>query len=224
MRVQRPRSEQQREQLLADMGKAIDRIADAWPFAVDAALSAGWPSSSPGFGGPTVRRVTFDETGAVISDERVYAPLVADPTGEAALRGTGRASDWLRSSRASFRLLIRLSPAFGQVLAATDCPGLLSAALSARSDLVDTWPLHAERLIARLFDLADTADVEWPRKPREGDVIGEVKVGGRYVELATCAECRHPITDQVDNYGGRAYHRKPCGKVVRERARRQARK
>jgi hypothetical protein len=216
-----PNREQQAV-LLESLVQDIDRIYDSWATALEARASYGYPPTSPGFAEHGyLRRVKFDSEGNVIPpDPDDLPPAVGDPTGNKAIAGHDRATQWLESVRGTFSLMLRITPA-GWGGGATEPPGSRNNVKRAARDLVDCWPVNIAKLFTKLHTLADIAAFEWPPTPGEGAVIGEVKVGGRYVELAECAECKRPITggtgDPIDKFAGKKYHREPCGNTARKR-------
>lgn len=244
MVTRRPSAAQAAEQV-ARLHTAIDRICDAWELAVEDAASRGWPSSSPGYGERGyLRRVRIDEHGnALPPDPDDVTPPASDTTGDAACR-PDPASEWLRRAGYLVGQLISLTPAeapgenrwftVNDPARHLDVPALRQTAKRAAVDLVELWPIGASSLIGRVVGAGNEAARRWSQL-HEGDTVtvdyawqGDtvIKVGGRYIEVAECAECRHPIESghtrrKID---GRQYHERPCWETVRKRRRRQLQK
>ena len=204
----RPSSNDQRQFIKDQVGKAIQTICRSWDDANEAVTARGYSGS--GDGSPVV-----------------MTSHVSDPTFSAALQPEA-ADDWIRRCKGVLTLLLRSSAeSVGRNRWSGPFypPTLESTFVACAWDLIELWPVNFGALIDRIYDLADQAKREWPEKPKPGQTIDGVEVGKRKNQVEICVECKGPVmgdaSDPLARIDGRPYHRKPCYQTVWQRQKRK---
>lgn len=155
--------------------------------------------------------------------KRVAMPLAQDPTSRTALAGSP-VEKWLRRSRG---WLVFLAAVEGTKTLPADVFLGRDVLTSCAITFCERWPRNAERLIDRIHGQANLARKLWPDKPKPGDIVDGVRVGGPARGAVRCGLCNGSIfggvTDPMVRFKGTPYHQRPCYHTVwqRDRARRR---
>lgn len=186
---------------------SIGQICDAWPDAIAAAESIGFPTGQGGRSG--------------IGGH-------GDPTANKAMNPDA-AIDWMRRARILLVLILRCSAGSGRGnrwMGPFNPKVMRTTLMGAGGDLVELWPVRVQRVFAHLYDLADEALREWPPTPAKGTVIDGVKVLERTRVGDECAGCGKYVAgdanDPIRRLDGKPYHERPCYEKMRKRRQRAA--
>lgn len=196
-----------REQVTGSIGQ----ICDAWPDAQMAADAVGFPTGNGG--------------------DRSGKGGHGDPTMHKAMNPEA-AIAWMRRARSILVLVLKMSATPGKAsrwLGPFDPLAMRVTLKEAGAELVDLWPVGAQRVFNRLYDLADEALREWPPTPAEGSRVDGIVVGKPGIAVDICPECLKPVygggaDPKVRAPDGNSYHRTPCYNSLWQRQERAKRR
>lgn len=195
--------------------RSINRICAAWPDAIAAAASVGYPTTTMGGGGSS--------SGS------------GDRTCNTATRLVDKgnvAMSWLTRARRTLADLLWTADATGPARSAGesrwtgpfDPPKLVVAFGAAASELDEIRPKGINRLFDTLVALGNEAAHNWPPTPKKGETIDGVKVLERTRSGDECVECHKYVAgdagDPIRRLDGKPYHERPCYNTARQRKRR----